>query len=294
MLMGTDRYTVTESELGNVPTPRSTKTHHPIPHGEFAAEVERVIFDSGYDITEKEYAVFRGGDRMLGILAVAPGRLREWKRNALKNLGTTESNGRYTSTETALFSEADEEWEETTSEINSRDYRMTVGLRNSHDKSFAAGLVLGTHVIICSNGMFFGDASFQTMHTPKIMERLPGLIIDSFARILPMQKRMDQAIEIYKNHRTQDTEVHDFLIKSVDRGVIPNSYIPKILGEYRTPGHEEFITRMEHSDRVIRTGWTLMNSYSEILKKANPLTLPRRTITLHKMLDELCGVPSLN
>ena len=174
------------------------------------------------------------------------------------------------------------------------DYGLVLGLRNSHDKSVAAGLVLGTNVIVCSNGMFFGQSSFRTLHTPKIMSRLPYLINKSFGNILPMQKRMDQSIEIYKNHRTHATEVHDFLIRSVDRGVIPNSYIPHVLKEYRAPTHDEFVKRMEHSDRVIRTGWTLMNAYSEILKRVNPFTLPTRTIKLHEMLDELCQVPGLN
>ena len=252
MLMGSKKYTVDEMELHEIPTPEPTRTHHPVPHGVFASEVEKVIAHNGFSINRKEYAIFRDGMRMLGIFAI------------------------------------DEH------PVTGRDYQMTVGLRNSHDKSVAAGLVLGTNVIVCSNGMFFGQSSFRTLHTPKILSRLPYLINKSFGNILPMQRRMDQSIEIYKNHRTQDTEIHDFLIKSVDRGVIPNSFIPHVLKEYRAPRHDEFVKRMEHSDRVIRTGWTLMNAYSETLKRVNPLTLPTRTIKLHEMLDELCQVPSLN
>ena len=251
MLMGTDKYTVSEMELHEIPTPEPTRTYHPVPHGVFASEVEKVIAHSGFNIARKEYAIFRDGMRMLGIFSI---------------------------------DQAD----------TARDYQMTVGLRNSHDKSVAAGLVLGTNVIVCSNGMFFGQSSFRTLHTPKILSRLPFLINKSFTNILPMQKRMDQSIEIYKNHRTHDTEIHDFLIRSVDRGVIPNSYIPRVLKEYRAPRHDEFVNRMEHSDRIMRTGWTLMNAYSEVLKKVNPLTLPTRTIKLHEMLDELCQVPGLN
>jgi len=250
MLMGTDQYTVDEMELHEIPTPKPTRTHHPVPHGVFASEVEKVIAHNGFSINRKEYAIFRDGMRMLGIFSI--------------------------------------------DEATGRDYQMTVGLRNSHDKSVAAGLVLGMNVRVCSSGMFFGESSFRTLHTPKIMSRLPYLINKSFGNLLPMQRRMDQSIEIYKNHRTRDTEVHDFLIKSVDRGVIPNSFIPHVLKEYRVPRHDEFVRRMEHSDRVIRTGWTLMNAYSEILKRVNPLTLPTRTIKLHEMLDELCQVPSLN
>jgi len=88
---------------------------------------------------------------------------------------------------------------------------------------------------------------------------------------------------VYKEYTPSDTEVHDFLIRSVDQKVMANSYIPKVLKEYRTPQHEEFF-----SDGRVRTGWTLLNAYTEAFKRATPLTLSNRTIKLHRMLDVLC------
>jgi hypothetical protein len=63
-----------------------------------------------------------------------------------------------------------------------------------------------------------------------------------------------------------------------------NSYIPKVLKEYRTPSHEEFL-----NEGRVRTGWTLLNAYTEAFKKVTPLTLSNRTIKLHRMLDVLCN-----
>ena len=70
MLMGTDQYTVDEMEVHEIPTPKPTRTHHPVPHGVFASEVEKVIAHNGFSINRKEYAIFRDGMRMLGIFSI--------------------------------------------------------------------------------------------------------------------------------------------------------------------------------------------------------------------------------
>ena len=48
--------------------------------------------------------------------------------------------------------------------------------------------------------------------------------------------------------------------------------------------NEEFF-----NDGRVRTGWTLLNAYTEVFKGVNALTLPNRTIKLHRMLDVLCN-----
>src|SRR5277367_4400067 len=40
---------------------------------------------------------------------------------------------------------------------NHPDFQLTVGHRNSHDKSFPAGLVLGARVFVCDNLSFSGQ-----------------------------------------------------------------------------------------------------------------------------------------
>ena len=54
MLMGTDKYTVSEMELHEIPTPEPTRTYHPVPHGVFASEVERVIAHNGFSINRTD------------------------------------------------------------------------------------------------------------------------------------------------------------------------------------------------------------------------------------------------
>ena len=163
------------------------------------------------------------------------------------------------------------------------DYDLTIGLRNSHNKLFAASMAIGTYVMVCSNLDFSGEVTFGRKHTRYIMRDLRGLVEKAFSKVQAMRILQDRRIEVYKERTPSDTEVHDFLIRSVDQKIMPNSYIPRVLKEYRTPQHEEFF-----NDGHVRTGWTLLNAYTEVFKRVHALTLPNRTIKLHRMLDVLC------
>jgi hypothetical protein len=72
----------------------------------------------------------------------------------------------------------------------------------------------------------------------------------------------------------------------VDEKVIPNSYVPTILYEFRNPRHEEFLLPSDNGNER-HTAWTLMNAYTQKFKSTNALDLPGRSIRLHSMLDQL-------
>ncbi len=46
------------------------------------------------------------------------------------------------------------------------NYQDTVGLRNSHNKSFPVGISFGSHVFVCDNMAFVGDQVIKRKHTP--------------------------------------------------------------------------------------------------------------------------------
>jgi hypothetical protein len=44
-------------------------------------------------------------------------------------------------------------------------YEDTVGLRNSHDKSFPVGIAFGSRVFVCDNTAFIADHVISRLHT---------------------------------------------------------------------------------------------------------------------------------
>ena len=169
-------------------------------------------------------------------------------------------------------------------EIQSRktndDYTWVLGLRNSHDKMFPAGIVAGASVFVCDNLSFSGEVKFARKHTRYINRDLPQLTERAIGLLLAKWHDQDKRIEAYREHEITDTEAHDLVVRSVDVGVCANSYSPRILREWREPVHEEFVER---------SAWTLFNCFTEALK-GNLAELPKRTEALHGLLDVAVGL----
>ncbi len=163
---------------------------------------------------------------------------------------------------------------------NGMDYCSTVGIRNSHDKSFPAGLVVGLNVFICDNLAFSGEIAIARKHTVHILDDLPGLVIGAVGKISTVKQLQDARINAYKEFGIDDYDVHDTVIRAVDYGIIPNQALPYVLEQWRKPKHPEFEER---------TVWSLFNAFTEIAKRFPVADLPRRTIKLHGMLDSMVG-----
>jgi hypothetical protein len=165
-----------------------------------------------------------------------------------------------------------------------RDYAWVLGLRNSHDKSFPAGIVAGANVFVCDNLSFSGEIKIARKHTRFILRDLPFLTERAIGRLMERWHHQDQRIGAYKGEKLSDAEVHDLIIRSTDVRACTPRQIPAILKEWRNPRHEEF-----HA----RTFWVLFNSFTEVLK-GNLNELPKRTEALHGLLDSYVGLPQFS
>ena len=157
-----------------------------------------------------------------------------------------------------------------------------VGLRNSHDQRFCAGVVAGARVFVCDNLSFSGDVKLEHKHTrnlqPHLGERMPAAI----KQLNEFWLRYEQRISRYQSHGMNDGAAHDLIIRAVDAGVCSNRLIPSVLEEWRNPRHKEFHPR---------TAWSLFNGFTEALK-GNLFELPRRTDALHHLFDAQVGIIS--
>lgn len=165
---------------------------------------------------------------------------------------------------------------------NAEDYALALGIRNSHDKRFPVGLCVGSSVFVCDNLAFSSEITVLRKHTNRVLLDLDRLVATAAGRIGEHRVLQDRRITAYKGYELDNSSVHDILIRSVDAKVIPNADVPKVLSEWRAEGarHEEFAPR---------TGWSLFNAYTEVLKESNALDLPQRTQRLHGLLDLASG-----
>lgn len=162
------------------------------------------------------------------------------------------------------------------------DFGLVVGLRNSHDKRFPAGLAVGASVFVCDNLSFSGEIKLARKHTVHISRDLPQLIERAVGRLGDLRRTQDERFLAYHQSELSDSAAHDIIIRAVDDGVLPVTRIPQVLTEWREPRHPEFRA-------AGRTGWRLFNAFTEALK-GNLDALPRRTQALHGLMDLACGV----
>ena len=167
---------------------------------------------------------------------------------------------------------------------NSGDYALVLGLRNSHDKRFPAGLVAGAQVFVCDNLSFHGEVELSRKHTRFINRDLPILTERAIGQLQEKWHGQEQRISRYQAETIDDRDAHDLMVRAVDVGVCPVTVLPKVVHEWREPSHDVFKQR---------TVWSLFNGFTEALKGNLPL-LPTRTQALHGLMDGFVGIAGRN
>ena len=142
------------------------------------------------------------------------------------------------------------------------EWTRCIGIRNSHDQSFAAGICCGVSVLVCSNLCFGGEFVIKRRHTSGI---------DLFSMV---EETMDAMTDNYLSFEERLLDLHDlpmdddyariFIVKAAEYGAIPSCDILAVFNEYMEPRHEEFKER---------TQWSLLNAFTEIAHKYTPARL---------------------
>lgn len=169
----------------------------------------------------------------------------------------------------------------TTKERGKSDFGWVVGLRNSHDKTFPAGLVAGSRVFCCDNLAFSGEVKISRKHTRYAYRDLRHLTARAVGQLGERFLGLDRRIAAYKAERVADWLAHDLTIRAVDCAAITPAQIPSVLKEWREPSHEDFAPR---------SAWSLFNAFTEVYKTTNPHTALRRSEALHGLFDGLVGL----
>ena len=161
------------------------------------------------------------------------------------------------------------------------EYCWVLGLRNSHDKTFPAGIAAGASVFVCDNLSFSGEVKLVRKHTRFIGRDLPFMIERAIGQLMQKWHDQDVRINAYRTYDLEDKDAHDLIIRATDVGACSNRLVPTILKEWRESPHEQF-----HE----RNAWSLFNAFTEALKDGNLCELPKRTEALHALMDSQVGL----
>ena len=192
---------LSRSQLHQLPVPAALgRYHHPVGFGPFADLVTQRLERVGFEINAEEYAVDHAGQRLFGLLEVAP------------------LEGEY---------------------ISAKDWALQVGLRGSHDQSIPRALTLGSRVLVCSNLCFHGDLGvFSTRQTLNVWERLPSLLESALTQLPQMAQRQQQRVERYRLMPLRPRHGDAALVELHRRGALSSAQLGRAISEWDTPSHE--------------------------------------------------------
>ena len=148
----------------------------------------------------------------------------------------------------------------TLNKTSSSEWYRCIGIRNSHDKSFSAGLTAGICVMVCSNMAFGGTTVIKRRHTSGFdLTELISIAMNSLENEFLMTETVceDLKVQYLKN----DDEARSRIVRAAEIGAINSSDILPVFQEFKSPRHEDFLEP---------TRWSLLNAFTETIKKYTP------------------------
>lgn len=241
---------VSRADVDSSSTPSPEGKWHPIPHRDLIELVLKNLADQGLSVVQETHGLF-------GAKGANP-------------------SDRYF----GMFEIA----------TNSGEFSTVLGLRNSHDKKFSAGLCLGNGTFICDNLIFSAEVTFGRRHTVHIMRDLPNMVQKSVAALMKARITQAQRVEAYKDCSLTRGKALELFTDSCRKGAFPKSKLFDVVSEYEglrvNPGKVEH-RHIEFSDRNV---YSAQQAVTQLWKEshrntANVLDNPNRTAALLAVLD---------
>jgi len=158
------------------------------------------------------------------------------------------------------------------SRSSSPEWHRCIGIRNSHDKSFAVGLSAGIVVCVCTNMAFGGTTVIKRRHTSgidlaELIDRAVASLEDDF---LTTETVCEDLKDVYLK---DDDEARSCIVRAAELGVINSCDILSVYREFKKPSHVEFQEP---------TRWSLMNALTESIKKYSPQRVDHSYLALNR------------
>jgi hypothetical protein len=164
---------------------------------------------------------------------------------------------------------------------------LSVGVRNSTDKSLPIGFAAGSRVFVCDNLAFSSEVKVARKHTRFGEQRFNEAMVRAVQGLT--QFRAAEAARIKKLQLTDVRELDGdgLLLRLWEKGVLTSpTQLRCALGQWRKPDHDEF------QDRTL---WSLFNAATYALadrRATNPGRFATATLALNDLLGQVAGVDS--
>jgi hypothetical protein len=157
-------------------------------------------------------------------------------------------------------------------------YEDTVGLRNSHDRSFPVGIGFGSRVFVCDNMAFMADHVIKRKHTANLKRDLPGIVGELIEPLALHREAQAATIRKYRTVQLTDHQADHAILELYREGVINIQRVPDVMAQWEHP---------TFPDLDDRNAWRLFNAVTFALN-GRVIENPQATPKLHRIIDTVC------
>ncbi len=152
---------------------------------------------------------------------------------------------------------------------------LSIGFRNSYNKSLSVGIAVGSTVFVCDNLCLTGDVTVLKKHTLNVIPSIESLALSAIYKSRSAFKQIQTDSEVMKGIPMSDNEAYRMLGLIYGRGIITPRQIPVVKNEWLKPSHDDFQGR---------NLWSFYNAVTESLKSSPPQSIMERHLNLHSQL----------
>jgi hypothetical protein len=155
---------------------------------------------------------------------------------------------------------------------------LSVGVRNSVDKSFPLGFAAGSRVFVCDNLAFRSELLVRRKHTIHGMRAFGTAIGSAVASLSSFQETEEHRIRLLAERELTPQQASHIILTALRRGIISSLQLPKVCQAWEEPPHEDFKPR---------TAWSLFNAFTEAMKEravTAPQSFVAQTIRLNGLI----------
>jgi hypothetical protein len=149
---------------------------------------------------------------------------------------------------------------------------LSIGFRNSYDKSMSVGIAVGASVFVCDNLALTGEVTVMRKHTTNVWSDLEELAITTIYRSKSNFHRITEDAELMQHQEIDDDQAYRQLGYLYGHGIITPRQIPVVKSEWLKPSYIDFTPR---------TQWSFYNACTEALKSTPPTKIMESHIALH-------------
>jgi hypothetical protein len=261
--------------LAEVEIPEQTKSYMPVSHLALVEKIDGIARDMlKKELVRESFGLARKGDQMFGVLTYANGMKKcqecgaTGKVNVLSNLGEDREIYGEVVDRVDCSSCNGTGWEEP-------EMGVSIGIRNSYDKSMSIGVALGGRVFVCDNLCISGEIKIVRKHTPSVWEAIENMAIATLYRHAPAWEAMQGDMKAMQRQAITHHHGHELLGVMIGQGVLSPRQIPMAYKEWDKPSMPAFEPR---------NVWSLYNSCNQALKTSPVDQILERHRLLHTTL----------